>query len=386
MRAPDQGPDGRPGHPRPRVSLVRLALAFLKIGTVGFGAWMGKLALMREELVNRKRWIDDRQLAAAVAMGQMLPGPFISNHAQYIGHELRGWRGMTLAGPALLLPSFLLMVGLAWFYGRYGAVPALTRVFAGVQPVMVAVLLWAAVDFGRAQVRSWRAGLLAAAALAALWLRVDVLLVVLGAGLLGIACSGAWRRLPAAPAFLPWLLPAAVSAPAGARALELALVFLKIGAVVFGGGFAAIPFIQQEVVDVRGWLTASEFLDGLALSQMTPGPVVKVAAFVGFRVLGLPGALLATVAVFLPSYLMLLGLIHVYRRVRNHPLVQGFLSGVMPAVTGMLMAATVFLGRAVIHGPVPALVGLLSLALLLRFRAEPIWLVLGGALVGLIAG
>lgn len=368
------------------MSLARLCLAFLKIGTVGFGAWMGMLALMREELVNRKRWIDDRQFATAVALGQMLPGPFISNHAQYLGYELRGLPGMTLAGAALLLPSFVLMVGLAWGYGRFSTVPVMTRLFAGVQPVMVGVLCWAAVDFGRAQVRSWRAGLLAAAALAALWLRVDILLVVLGAGLLGIAFSGAWRRLPAAPAFLPWLVPAAVSAPAGARALELALVFLKVGAVVFGGGFAAIPFIQQEVVDVRGWLTASEFLDGLALSQLTPGPVVKVATFVGFRVLGLPGALLATVAVFLPSYLMLFGLVHVYRRVRHHPLVTGFLSGVMPAVTGMLLAAGLFLGRSVVTGPVPALVALLGLALLLRFRVAPLWLVLGGAAVGLATG
>lgn len=370
------------------MSLWRLGLAFLKIGTVGFGAWVGMLALMREEFVVRKRWIDDEQLGVAIAMGQMLPGPFISNHAQYIGYRLRGWRGMTLAGPALLLPSFLLMVGLAWFYGRYGTVPVMTGVFSGIQPVVVGILLWATVGFGRAQVRSLRAGLIAAAAVVALWLRVDILLVVLGAGLLGILVTGAWRQMRGVAGFWPWLLPAAVASPAlaGNRALELGLVFLKIGAVVFGGGFAAIPFIQQEVVDVRGWLTASEFLDGLALSQLTPGPVVKVAAFVGYRVLGLPGALLATVAVFLPSYLMLFGLIHAYRRIRNHPLVKGFLSGVMPAVTGMLFIAAVFLGRAAITGPQTALIGLLSLALLLRFRVEPVWLVLGGALLGLVTG
>ncbi|MFO7638957.1 MAG: chromate efflux transporter [bacterium] len=379
------GPDRDPGAARPRVSLARLCLAFLKIGIVGFGGGLGMLAVMRDEIVSRRRWVGDDQFGVAVAMGQMLPGPFISNYAQYIGYELRGLRGMTLAGAALLLPSFLLMVGLAWCYSRFGTVPVVTSLFAGIQPVVVGILAWATVTIGRDQVRSLRAGVIAALAFAALWLRVDVLWVVLGAGLLGVLLSGAWRGTAAC---WPWLLPLAVAAPARplAQVLELTLVFLKIGAVTFGSGFAAIPFIQQEVVDVRGWLTASEFLDGLALSQVTPGPVAKVAAFVGFRVLGLPGALLATVAVFLPSYLMLFGLIHVYRRVRQHPLVTGFLSGVMPAVTGMLLTATLTLGQSVVRGPSDVVVALLALTLLLRFRVAPLWLVLGGAAVGLATG
>jgi len=383
---PDPEPEVAPAHPHPRVSLRSLLLAFLKVGTIGFGGGMGMLALLREEVVRRRRWIDDGQLGVAVAMGQMLPGPFITNYAQYIGYGLRGTRGMALAVVGLMAPSFVLMCLLSWLYGRFGEVPVAARLFAGVQPVVTGILVWATVGIGRVHLRNRRAFVIAAAAFVALWFRVDVLLVVLGAGLLGIVLSGAWRRLPAAPAFLPWLLPAAVSAPANARALELAFVFLKIGAVVFGGGFAAIPFIQQEVVDIRGWLTATEFLDGVALGQMTPGPVAITATFVGYRVLGLPGALLATVAVLLPSYLMLFGLIHVYRRIRNHPLVKGFLAGVMPAVTGMLLTAAVYLGRAAIHGPAAAVVGLLSLALLLRFRIEPVWLVLGGALVGLVIG
>ncbi|MFO7675191.1 MAG: chromate efflux transporter [bacterium] len=381
----EPGPDVAPEHPRPRVPLRELALAFLKIGTVGFGGGVGMLALLREEIVCRRRWIDDGQLGVAVALGQVLPGPFISNYTNYIGHELRGKRGMAVAVAALLLPSFVLMCVLSWLYGRYGSVPLAARLFAGVQPVVAGILAWATWRIGRAQVRTLRAGLIAAAAFVALWFKVDVLWVVLGCGALGIIFSGAWRRVAPAPAFLPWLVPAVATGPGPwARAVELVLVFLKVGAVVFGGGFAAIPFIQHEVVDVRGWLTATEFLDGVALGQMTPGPVAITATFIGFRVLGLAGALLATVAVFLPSYLMLSGLIHVHRRIEHHPLVKGFLSGVMPAVTGMLLTATIFLGRAALHGPASALVGLLSLALLLRFRLEPIWLVLGGALTGLL--
>jgi chromate transporter len=174
-------------------------------------------------------------------------------------------------------------------------------------------------------------------------------------------------------------LPAVVQ-----KAGELALVFLKVGTVIFGGGLAAIPFLQHEVVDVRHWLTMREFIDGVALGQVTPGPVAITAAFIGYKVLGVSGALIAALGTFLPSTLMLWGLIHVYRRVSSNALVQGFLSGVMPAVAGMLLWATVFLGRGAIAGPVQAVLAPFAFCLLLRFKIEPVWLILGGALVGLV--
>ncbi len=382
--SPDAGATAK----APRPGLWRMALEFLKIGTVGFGGGVGMLALMREVLVRRRRWIDDEELGVAVAMGQMLPGPFVSNYAEYIGHELHGTRGMVLAVVFLLAPSFVLMTLLSWLYVEYGAVPVVERMFLGVQPVVAGILAWATVNIGRAHLRDWRAALIAAVGFGALMLRVDVLVVIFGCGALGILLSGAWRSLvPGRTLVLaPWLVVAA-GQPASSfprRGLELALVFLKIGAVIFGGGFAAIPFIKHEVVDVRNWLTAKQFIDGVALGQMTPGPVAITATFIGYQVLGLPGALLATICVFLPSLILILVLIHVYRRVKGHPLVRGFLSGVMPAVTGMLLSATIFIGRNAIGGPAAGLMAVLALALLLRFRTDPIWLVLGGAALGLV--
>ena len=382
-------PDSVPEHPHPNPSLWRIALVFLRVGTFGFGGGVGMLALIRDALVRREKWIDDSQLGVAVAMGQMLPGPFVSNYAEYIGYELRGFRGMSVAVFSLLLPSFVLMCLLSWLYVRYGSVPVAMRVFAGVQPVVVGILAWATVNIGRAHIRNWKGTVIAAVAFGALLLKVDVLAVIAGCGVLGILLGGTWRsllprRTSAFAPLLPFLL--AVGQPGASvwsRALALGGVFLKIGAVIFGGGFAAIPFIQHEVVDARHWLTAKEFIDGVALGQMTPGPVAITATFVGFKVLGLPGAAIATIAVFLPSFLLILILIHVYRRVKDYPLVKGFLAGVMPAVTGMLLSATVFIGRTAIHGPAAAVMALLSLALLLRFRTDPVWLVLGGALVGL---
>jgi chromate transporter len=374
-----------------RVRLRDIAGAFVKLGTIGFGGGVGMLALIRQEVVEKRRWVDDAQLSVAVAMGQMLPGPFVSNYAEYIGYELRGMRGMVTAVVALLAPCLVLMAVLSALYFRYGSVPLVTRMFAGVQPVVVGILGWATWNIGRANVRTSKAAIIGAIAAVALFFKGDVLLVVLGCGVLGIVFSGAWRQARgngtgalAAVGF--WLgssgglaLPAVVQ-----KAGELALVFLKVGTVIFGGGFAAIPFLQHEVVDLHHWLSMREFIDGVALGQVTPGPVAITAAFIGYKVLGISGALIAALGTFLPSTLMLWGLIHVYRRVSSNALVQGFLSGVMPAVTGMLLWATVFLGRSAVTGPVQAVLAPFAFCLLLRFKIEPVWLILGGALVGLV--
>ncbi len=406
----------------PRLS--EIARVFAKVGTIGFGGGVGMLALIRQEIVERRRWVDDAQLSVAVAMGQMLPGPFVSNYAEYIGYELRGMKGMVVAVIALLAPCFVLMCGLSFLYFQFGSVPLVTKLFAGVQPVVVGILAWATWQIGKANVRNWRAGIIGVIAAVALFFKFDVLLVVIACGILGILVSvkglrdrgikgssggqgeteaeaksqeskargqngpertaNGERRM----AFVPWFLPllfVAVAVPGvWQKAGELAYVFLKVGTVIFGGGFAAIPFLQHEVVDVHHWLSMREFIDGVALGQITPGPVAITAAFIGYKVLGFWGALIAALGTFVPSFLMLWGLIKVYRRVSSNALVRGFLSGVMPAVTGMLLVSTVFIGRSAIIGPAQVVIALLSLGLLLWLKIEPVWLILGGALVGLL--
>ena len=408
------------------VSLREIARVFAKVGTIGFGGGVGMLALIRQEVVEKRRWVDDARLSVAVAMGQMLPGPFVSNYAEYIGYELRGMRGMVVAVTALLAPCFVLMCGLSFLYFRFGSVPLVTRLFGGVQPVVVGILAWATWSIGRANIKKWQSVVIGIIAAAALFSKADVLLVVVGCGVLGIVLSGAWRNRTKAEArseklearseegeqaqeegksqearakgqnggqlrmlslvpYLPMVLVVAAGGPTvWQKAGELAYVFLKVGTVIFGGGFAAIPFLQHEVVEVHHWLSMREFIDGVALGQITPGPVAITAAFIGYKVLGLWGALIAALGTFLPSSLMLWGLIHVHRRISSNELVRGFLSGVMPAVTGMLLSATVFVGRSAIVGPMQAVLAVLALCLLLWIKVEPVWLILGGALVGMV--
>lgn len=362
---------------------------------------MAMLSILREHVLNRRKWLTETEFMTAVAMAQMVPGPFIPNVAEYIGYRLRGLKGMLLAAVSFLLPSAVAILVLSIVYFRYGSLPAVQSAFRGIGPVVCAILLVATGQLARSAIRSWRSSLIGSLAFAALLFRVDVLLTIAACGLLGIlffalpghdSASRSGRRLHAFIPWLfaPWFVPAAYALQpeqgVGAilrRAGDLLGVFLKIGAIIWGGGFAAIPFIRSEVVDARHWLTAREFVDGVALGQVTPGPVAITATFVGYRVLGIAGALLSTIAMFLPSFVILLLLLRVYDRIRDHYLVRGFLQGIMPAVVGMLLSAAVVIGRDAITTIPAAGLGLLGLVLLAVVKLDPVWLVLGGGLLGI---
>ena len=380
------------------VRIKDLILTFLKIGTIGFGGGIAMLALIRQNIVKTRRWITDDELGVGVAMGQMLPGPFVSNYVEFIGYHLRGLKGMIISVLAFLLPSFLAITILSFLYFRFQNISVLQNIFSGIQPVIAGVLLWASIEIGKVNVRNWQSLLISLIAFIALLFKIDVLLTVIICGILGIIFYTRQKKIRVLSILL-WvglllsqIFNSSFAAPlksnqpkfvsAVAKAFELFGVFFKIGTIIFGGGYAAIPFIKNEVVDLRNWLTAKEFIDGVALGQVTPGPVAITATFVGYKVLGIFGAIISTVAIFLPSFLLLLVLIHIYNRIKNQPLVQGFITGVKPAIVGMLFAATVFIGRNSITDYRTAILAVLSFILLYRFKVDPIWLILGGGFFG----
>lgn len=386
-----------PPAPAPRVRLRDLALVCARVGAFGFGGGMAMLSILREHVLNRRKWISETEFATAVAMAQMVPGPFIPNVAEYIGYRLRGFKGMLLAAVSFLLPSVLAILILSIFYFRYGSMAAVQFAFRGIGPAITAILLVATWQIARTAVKSWRSVFIGVLAFAGLLFKADVLLIIAVSGALGILLFvnfRARRLYGFAPwLFAPWFVPAAYALQPGSgagamlrRGLDLLAVFLKIGTIVWGGGFAALPFIRYEVVDTRHWLTAREFIDGVALGQITPGPVAITATFVGYRVLGIAGAALSTIAMFLPSFLILLVLLHVYDRIRENLLVKGFLQGILPAVVGMLLSAAVMIGRDSITTIPAAALGIVSLVLLLAVKLDPVWLVLGGGVVGLLLG
>jgi chromate transporter len=359
-------------------NLKALSKSIFKIGLFGFGGGLGVLALLRAECVKKKHFITDDELATAVAMGQMLPGPFVPNYCEYIGYHLFGIRGALAAGAALVLPSFILMIILSWFYLTYSTLPGITLVFKGIGAVITSIILWASYEMGRVLIKNVKGMVIFFFALALFLLKFDPILTVIISGILGIAFEHI-RLNRRAMLAVPLLLFDF------GKALELFSIFAKIGTVIFGGGYAAIPFIQNEVCTVRNWLTAKEFVDAVALGQMTPGPVAITATFVGFKVMGIPGALIATLGIFLPSFLMLLIMVRVYRKISANVYVKSFFNGIKSAVVAILLSTGVFFAMLNWQQPAYAVFGIVALFLLLFIKFEPIFLILAGALFSLIA-
>ncbi len=360
------------------ISLPQLARPFLKVGLFGFGGGAGMLAILRAECVRKQKLISDEELATAVAIGQMLPGPFVPNYCEYIGYHLRGIRGAIVAGVSLLLPSFILMLILSYLYLAFHSLPAISQIFKGIGAVMTAIILWASFDMGRVLIKGRKGMLGFGLALVLFLIRFDPVLTVLLAGGLSIVLEH--LKAPKLFTVVPILLFDIK------KLLELFWIFFKTGAVIFGGGYAAIPFIQNEVCIYRNWLTDREFLDGFALGQITPGPVAITATFVGFKVQGILGAIVSTVGIFLPSFLMLLLLVRIYKKVEDNQYVKSFFAGIKSAVVAILLS-TGILFIPINWSCLPyTIFGIFSLLILifLSKRIDPIFLIIAGVGFSLI--
>jgi chromate transporter len=428
-------------------TLGGIFLSFLKIGITGFGGGLAVMAQIRALAVNRRRWFTDHEFAEAFALAQSLPGTNAGNAVTYIGLRLRGWRGATVAMVGFILPSMLMMVGLAILYRHLHDLPATQHLFHGLNAAVVALIIVTAWRIGRNTIgRAWQWYVAILAALAVTILGATIIEVILSAGLVGIYIDSfaerrwyRWRRIRRLSArrrerlseleqqayFGGGYLTRALaeervrrmqedeeatdaatngeqpprrregsaiflaSMPIFAKLtllLALSTVFLRMGSVTFGGGFVMVPLIENEVVRTNHWLTRQEFADATALGQLTPGPVLITATFIGYRVAGTLGALVATIAVFLPAFLMTIAAGSSLRRFRSNRQVQAFLRGVTPAVVGLLVAAAWGIGRAGIHSWVGVTIAAAATLILLRYRPNPFWIIFGAGALRLLAG
>ena len=380
---------------RQAISLPVLLLNFLKIGALGFGGGMAIIALMERDLIRKRRVLEVEEFLHGVGLGQVL-GPFAVNTALFVGNRLYGTLGGLACAFAFMTPSVLMVILLAWLYFSFHAIPALQDAIGGLGPVVIALILGAAWSMGRKAVRSWPSVLMAALALGLSLLKVNAVYILTGAGLIGliagkrVQAKGQPRKpadqdKPQMPGVGPTaasgiaLLPAFGTASVGLT--SIASVFFKIGCVFFGGGFVLVPILQQKL-EALGWLTPREFIDGVAISNLTPGPIAVLATFTGFRLHGVTGALVATLALFTPSLILMTFLSHGYSRLKDGQYIHDFLGGVTPAVVGMVVSAALLLGTGILHGL--AGWGLLAIALLLlaRFQWHPAWILAIGAALG----
>ena len=386
--------------PRERVPLKSLAWVFLKLGTVAFGGPAAHIAMMEHEAVRRRGWLSRQEFLDLAGAANLLPGPSSTELAIYIGYSRAGWRGLVLAGTCFILPAMVMVGTLAALYVRFGSLPEVTGVLYGVKPVVIAVVLQALWGLGRASIKSWVLAAVGIAAAGATIIGASQLLVLASAGLAvmtyrSVARAGgvlaAWhlfvpRSAERASRMVASGAVAARAATAGAFGLwPLFLVFLKVGAVLFGSGYVLLAFLRADFVQRLGWLTERQLLDAVAVGQITPGPVFTTATFIGYVLGGTPGALVATAGIFLPSFLLVAVSGPLLPRLRSSAMAGAgaFLDGVIAASLALMAVVTWHLGRAALIDPLTVALAGTSLTLLLRYRVNSSWLVLAGALVGL---
>jgi chromate transporter len=370
----------------PRASLPELAFLFLRLGLTAFGGPAAHIALMENEVVRRRRWLSSERFLDLLGAANLIPGPSSTELAIFLGYEQAGGLGLLVAGVCFILPAAVMVTVLAWAYVRFGTLPQIEGVLYGIKPVVIAVVvqaLWGLAP--RAIKKSFWLGALGVAACVASALDVNALVVLVGAG----AATIAQRRLGTTDGSARAVLlggfaggGAAVAAPASL--LAVFLTFLKIGAVVFGSGYVLLVFLREDLVDRLHWLTEQQLLDAVAIGQVTPGPVFTTATFIGYVVAGGWGALLATVGIFLPGFLLVAASRPLVARVRRSPLASAFLDGVNVAALALMGVVTAQLARSALVDLPTILLALAGAAALIRFRVNATWLVAGGAVIGVV--
>jgi chromate transporter len=372
--------------------LTEVAALFLKLGVTAFGGPAAHIAMMHDETVQRRKWLDDQAFLDLVGATNLIPGPNSTEMAIHLGFLRAGWPGLIVGGLCFIVPAMLIIMALAWVYVRFGSMPQAAGLLYGVKPVVISIIVQALWSLGRKAVKSPLTSAVGLAVLVLYFFGINEiallfaggLFVMIGANLRRLRTQGAGIFL--APPFIGsnWLASSAlVSVPFSLPSLFL--IFLKIGAVLYGSGYVLLAFLRADFVVRFGWLTDQQLMDAVAIGQVTPGPLFTTATFIGFILGGMPGALIATLGIFLPSFLFVAVSNPLIPRMRRSAWVGGLLDGVNVASLGLMAAVTWQLGRASLTGPLTILIALVSLVLLIRFKINSTWLIATGALIGLLA-
>jgi chromate transporter len=374
----------------------QLAALFLRLGVTAFGGPAAHIAMMEDEVVVRRKWLTRQQFLDLLGAANLIPGPTSSEMAIYIGQNQAGWVGLLLGGGCFILPAALLVGAIAWAYVRFGALPQVASLLYGIKPVVIAIVLQALWRLGRSAVKTrWLAALAIAAAVANI-MGLEPVLILASAAVLALAAR--YIRRSRQPATMSFAVLASVPTASASAATSLAatgqavglgklfLVFLKLGAVVFGSGYVLLAFLRTDLVQRLHWLTERQLLDAIAVGQVTPGPVFTTATFVGYILAGTSGAVVATVGIFLPAYLLVSVSGPLIPRIRRSPTAACVLDSINAASLALMAVVGWQLGRAAIVDWASASVALASAVLLIGFRLNSAWLVLLGAIAGLFIG
>jgi chromate transporter len=363
-----------------KTSLREIASVFLKLGCTAFGGPAAHIAMIETEVVERRQWLTREHLLDLYSMTNLIPGPNSTELVMHIGQERAGWKGLIVAGCSFILPAMSIVWILAITYTQYRTLPNVGHILAGIKPVLLALIVQALWKLGRSAIQDRLTGVIAILTLGACSLGVNEVIWLIMMGVVVMLLRN-WQQLKS-------INLTVASLPLGLlsnQELSIFGLFLKIGLVMYGGGYVLIAFLQRELVDRQHLITSQQLLDAVAVGQITPGPLFTTATFVGYLLAGHGGAIAATVGIFLPGF-VLVGILHPWiNKMRQSNWARGFLDGINPAAWGLMAIVSWQLATSSIHGWITGLISIASLGLLLRWRINSLWLVvIGGILGGLL--
>lgn len=373
--------------------LSEIARLFFKLGLIAFGGPAAHIAMMEDEFVTRRKWITREHFLDLIGATNLIPGPNSTEMTMHLGYERGGWSGLFTAGACFIFPAAVLTGIVAWFYVTYGSLPQVEPFLYGIKPAVIAVILGAVWKLGKKAVKGWKFAVLGIAVTVAILMGVGEIVALLVGGVVGMLWLRAtgYGNSGTAGRFLPILFQdtTAVAAAGGglvaASAISLwkiGFFFLKIGAILYGSGYVLVAFLEGGLVDDLGWLTQAQLLDAIAMGQFTPGPVLTTSTFIGYLLAQTPGAVVATLGIFLPSFIFVLILNPIIPKLRQSAWLSAFLDAVNVAAVALMVAVTILLGMDTLIGWQSWVIALLSAVLVLRFKINAAWIVLGSAVVG----
>src|ERR1041384_2273341 len=376
-------------------SLTELALLFLKLGVIGFGGPAAHIAMMEDEVVRRRRWLSQEEFLDLLGATNLIPGPNSTELAIHIGHRRAGWPGLVIAGSCFILPAAIMVGAIAWAYVQYGSLPQASALLYGVKPGIIAIIAPALWRLGHTALKTIWLAIVGVIGVVLTLFGVNELAVLFAAGAVVslsrwlASLKGKHRTLFSfAPAPMTLLTQAAGAAATSATSfglLPLFLFFLKVGSVLFGSGYVLLAFLRADLVERWHWMTDGQLLDAIAVGQITPGPVFTTATFIGYVLGGSKGAVVATAGIFLPAFVFVALSGPLVPRIRKSKVAGAFLDGVNAASMSLMAVVTYWLARSTLVDVVTVGLAAVSLILLVRFKLNSAWLVLAGAVAGLLS-
>lgn len=363
--------------------LAEVAAFFLKLGFTAFGGPAAHIAIMHDEVVTRRKWLTDEEFLDLLGATNLIPGPNSTEMAIHIGFRRAGWPGLIVGGICFIAPAMLIVLALAWLYVGYGTTPQAEWLLYGIKPVVIAIIAQALWTLGNKALKTWVLFLIGSIVFILYFLGFNEILLLFAGGLVFMLIKNYRRIKNPNPLLLFPFSGFALLQPAMPFSLPvLFLTFLKIGSVLYGSGYVLLAFLRNDFVLRLGWLTDQQLLDAIAIGQVTPGPVFTAATFIGYILGGMSGALLATLGIFLPSFIFVAISNPLIPKIRNSPWAGSLLDGVNASSLGLMAAVTFQLASSSLTDIFTVVVAIVSLVLLLRYKVNTTWLIAGGAIAG----